>query len=106
MAQNRIDYQPLVWEMNLSCLSYFLSSQGGVSLDSRKQQKSSLSPILLPTSLLSPKKKKTIVRLLEKRNISLLNLLMSETIKLQFYPLKGGGGEGVFYKVLYWEALP
>ena len=91
--------------MNLSCLSYFLSSQGGVSLDSRKQQKSSLSPILLPTSLLSPKKKQ-IIRLLEKRNISLLNLLMIETIKLQFYPLKGGGGEGVFYKVLYWEALP
>ena len=52
-----LDYQQLVWEMNLSCLSYFLSSQGGVSLDSRKQQKSSLSPILLPTSLLSPKKK-------------------------------------------------
>ena len=93
--------------MNLSCLSYFLSSQGGASLDARKQQKSSLSPLLLPTSLLSPKKKKQIIRLLEKRNVSLLNLLMSETLKLRFYPLEGGGGEwGVFYKVLYWEALP
>ena len=45
--------------------------------------------------------------LLEKRNVSLLNLLMSETIKLLFYPLEGEGGEwGEFYKVLYWEALP
>ena len=54
-----------------------------------------------------PRKKKQIIRLLEKRNVSLLNLLMSETLKLRFYPLEGGGGEwGVFYKVLYWEALP
>ena len=51
--------------------------------------------------------KNQIIMLLEKRNVSLLNLLMSETIKLLFYPLEGGGGEwGVFYKVLYWEALP
>ena len=48
------DYQQLVWEMNLSCLRYFLSSQGGVNLDYRKQQKMSLSPLLLPTSLHSP----------------------------------------------------
>ena len=106
MAQNRLDYQQLVWEMNLSCLSYFLSSQGGVSLDSRKQQKSSPSPIFASQQSPFPRKHQ-IIRLLEKRNISLLNLLMSETIKLQFYPLEGGGGEwGVFYKVLYWEALP
>ena len=92
--------------MNLSCLSYFLSSHGGASLDARKQQKSFLSHLLLPTSLLSPPKKQ-IIRLLEKRNVSLLNLLMSETLKLWFYPLEGGGGEwGVFYKVLYWDALP
>lgn len=31
---------------------------------------------------------------------------MSETIVLQFYPLEGAGGEGGFYKVLCWEALP
>ena len=35
-----------------------------------------------------------MINLFEKINISLLNLLMSETIKLQFYPLEGGGGEG------------
>ena len=97
VTQNRLDYQPLVWEMNLSCLSYFLSSQGGVSLDFRKQQKSSPSPILLPTSLLSPKKKQ-IIRLLEKRNISLLNLLMSETINCSSTPLKGEEGRGYFTK--------
>ena len=105
MAQNRLDYQQLVWEMNLSCLSYFLSSQGGVNLDSRKQQKSSLSPLFASHQSPFPPKHQ-IIRLLEKRNISLLNLLMSETIKLQFYPLEGGGGEWVSYKVLYWEVLP
>ena len=52
-------------------------------------------------------RKHQMIKLFEKINISFLNLLMSETIKLQFYPLEGGGGEwGVFYKVLYWEALP
>ena len=44
-------------------------------------------------------RKHQIIRLLEKRNTPLLNLLMSETIKLRFYPLEGGGGEwGVFTK--------
>ena len=106
LTQNRFDYQPLIWDMNLSCLRYFLSSQGGASLDARKQQKSSLSPIFASHQSPYPPKHQ-IIMLLEKRNISLLNLLMSETIKLRFYPFEGGGGEwGVFYKVLYWEPLP
>ena len=79
------------------------SSQGGANLDSRKQQKSSPSPIFASQRSPFPRKHQ-IIRLLEKKNISLLNLLISETVKLQFYPLEGGGG--VFYKVLFWEALP
>ena len=52
--------------------------------------------------LLSPyPRKHQIIRLLEKRNILLLNLLMSETIKLQFYPLKEGGGEGGYFTKFY-----
>jgi len=100
VAQNRLDYQQLVWEMNLSCLSYFLSSQGGVNLDSRKQQKSSLSPLFASHQSPFPRKHQ-IIRLLEKRNISLLNLLMSETTKLQFYPLKGEDGSGGYFTKFY-----
>ena len=66
------------------------SSQGGANLDSRKQQKSSPSPIFASQRSPFPRKHQ-IIRLLEKK-ISLLNLLISETIKLQFYPLEGGGG--------------
>ena len=31
LAQNRLDYQQLVWEMNMSCLSYFLSAQQNIA---------------------------------------------------------------------------
>ena len=66
------------------------------------QKAAEIKPVSPFASQQSPfPRKHQMIKLFEKINTSLLNLLMSETIKLQFYPLEGGGGEWGYFTKFY-----